>query len=511
MSSTDIAERSVAERIAALEAATKPKTAEEVTKDNILATLSDLGGRTVQDDEIKYHGNEVILPERWDGKLDSAIKYLMEMRDALVEEVRFHRTYRYRPLDGAAAFQRAMLRLFGTAGQGRAQFTFFGKKPPEYRVIETGPGKTMQVPWGTVAFSPLGATFRLVATEDKEVGMVFHIIVDCPKMYRKHAEGLLTVIQDELEHHSIYRGQAITADPEEPRFLDPYATDPSKVIYSAEAAVQLEANVWTVLNNSKLYRDMKLPLKRAFLLEGPYGSGKTLAGVITAQHALRNNWTFIQVRSTDDPYQALQTARLYAPAVVWIEDLDIYAANKPRDEVSKLLDALDGVQSKGSEVMAGFTTNFADVIEKGVLRPGRIDAVIHIGALDPDGFQRLIQAVVPGDILDGGIKWDDVADAFKGYLPSFAVEAAQRAVRYAVARSGGKPDVITTEDLVAAAVGLRPQFDLVENASEAGHTKPTLDSTFATVADKVVRQALRGTKMDDYGEPFVVAESNGKH
>jgi SpoVK/Ycf46/Vps4 family AAA+-type ATPase len=261
---------------------------------------------------------------------------------------------------------------------------------------------------------------------------------------------------------------------------------------------QLQANVWTVMENAEYFRSVNMPLKRAVLLEGPYGSGKSLAGLLTAQCAVENGWTFILVRSGDDPYVALKTAALYAPAVVWVEDLDVLVANKSREEITGLLDALDSVSTKGKEVIAGYTTNFPDIMDKGVLRPGRLDAVIHVGQLDAVGHEMLIKATIPSAILDPLVNYEEVVEALEGYLPAFTVEAAQRAFRYAVARSGGQPESITTTDLVNAAKGLRPQFDMASGAGEAKHGKATIDSLVTGKVEDVVRR----TSLD--GDPFTV-------
>jgi len=323
------------------------------------------------------------------------------------------------------------------------------------------------------------------------------------RKYRRHIEGFLDVIQDELNQNSIYRGRAISAEAD-PTFLDPYRVDKAKVVYSQEALTQLNANVWAVLDHADRLRDLGMPLKRAVLLEGQYGTGKTLTGSLTAQHAVEAGWTFILVRSSDDPYAALTTAALYAPAVVWVEDLDVLSQNKDRGELAKLLDALDGVQAKGLEVMAGFTTNFPDAIDKAVLRPGRIDALIHIGALDAAGFEQLVRSQIPVDLLAKDLDFKAITKAFEGYVPAFAVEAAGRAIRYSVARNNGAPDVITTADLVGAADGLRPQFDLQENASEAMHARPTMEKMIAST----VHRTLREFEVEDVGS-IVPIDGNG--
>ena len=490
LNADDPAVMRVMERLQEIQELTRVKTAQDVAREEVFAALDRLGGRLVGEDTILYQGDKFVLPETMEGNLDTAITFLGQLRDAEEEEYSFSRSYPYRPWDGAAAFQRAMTRVFGSQGVGKAKMSFFfGKQPPRYISIPVSHDSNLQVPWGTVRFAPLNAEFEIGYTvESDEEGPIFQLEVTVPRKHRRRIEGFLEVVRDELDKRSIYRGRAIDASAPNPGFIDPFKVDPARVVYSEEANTQLQANLWGVIDNAPYLREKKVPLKRAVLLEGPYGSGKTLAGALTAQHAVQAGWTFILVRGGDDPYAALRTARLYAPSVVWIEDLDVMSAGKTRSEISKLLDALDNASGKGAEVIAGFTTNFAHTIERGVLRPGRIDAVIHVGSLDADGYERVVRATVPADLLAADVDYAAVAEAFAGYLPAFAVEAAHRAIRYNVVRNPGRPGKVTTQDLVDAANGLRPQFKLVEGAGEAAHAQPSIDSLVLGTVEGVLRR-----------------------
>lgn len=208
-----------------------------------------------------------------------------------------------------------------------------------------------------------------------------------------------------------------------------------------------------------------------------HNTGKSLAGMLTAQEAEKNGWTYILCRSgQDDLFKVLQTAQLYAPAVVWFEDIDVVASGGDPEHISRLLDVLDGVQGKGSEILAGFTTNFVDKLQKGVLRPGRIDNIIHIGELDAEGYQKLIKSLVQPEQL-GDIDYDKVQASFAGFLPAFVSEAIKGALSYALTRNNGnlKGIKINTDDLQNSALALRPQLELMNGAKE-GANKPTLDS-----------------------------------
>lgn len=202
----------------------------------------------------------------------------------------------------------------------------------------------------------------------------------------------------------------------------------------------------------------------------------------------------------------LHTAQLYAPAVVWFEDIDTVGGADQGSSMylSRLLDALDGILSKGTEIIAGFTTNHADRLQRGLLRPGRIDTVIHIGELDDAGIEKLIKVVVPPDLL-GDVDYAAVAQAFRGYVPAFAKEAIDRAMRYSIARNGGFPDAVTTHDLVSAAQGLRAQHALMEGASE-GTGRYTIDSLFTERMESVLGRTHLNDDKDWSKDPFVVEE-----
>lgn len=518
----------------------KVLTEDEVHRMRILAGLRELGGLTVQDDAIRFEGTKIVLPEQYSGRVEAAIDFLRQYIKDQSEKYSFSRKYNYRPWDGAAAFQRAMKRTFGTSGIGKKIETFFGDFPPEYVTINVGPKKTESVPWGQVGLNILEAVFTLGGTKDKELGLLFRLAVEAPKKYRKEITAFFEIVEDELKNSSIYRGKAINGAAD-PGFIDVDAIDPKSVIYADETMRQLGANLWSLLDHTELMRQEKIPLKRAVLFEGPYGTGKTLGGLLTAQRAVRNNWTFIMVRpGQDDLHEALQTAQIYAPAVVWFEDIDTLSTSANAMDISKLLDTLDGVSNKGTEIIAGFTTNHVDRLPKGVLRPGRIDAIIHVGGLDVGGYKKLVESLIRPDLL-GDIDYAEVAKAFlyrevpddekvmidgvtvvengkvlesnygyvlredgkvvhEGYLPAFAREAISRAMLYVIDREG-RPGTIETEDLVAAAMGLRRQRELMMDADEGVTRVPPLESAIGNLVEQRVAAGLIGKVQAGAGNP----------
>lgn len=475
------------------------KTAEQINRDAILAALDALGGLSVQEDTLTFEGDRFVLPATMEGRVDDAVDFLEGWQRSMETKFQFSRTYPYRPLDGAAAFDATMKRVFGMTGIGQATVSFFGSNPPELRTVQVGPHATRQVPWGLVSFEPLNAVFNTGLSRDRERGILFELTVEAPRKYRRRIEGFFDAVGRELAEHSIYRGKVITGA-DEPTFLDLSTLDESRVVYSQEVMTQLNANLWSALQYTDQWRTLGIPLKRAVLVEGPYGTGKTLAGLITAKRAEENGWTFVLVRpGVDSLFDALRTAQLYAPAIIWFEDFDTMGAGGSSMDVSRILDALDGASAKGAEVMAGFTTNHVTKLHKGVMRPGRLDAVVHIGDLDQAGIERLIRVTVPEHLLSPEVNYGEVFHAFMGFPPAFAKEAINRAMLYSLARNGGMPDLVATADLVAAGSGLRAQLDLMAAASEQT-TPVTIDS----LVREAVTNVMERIELPNHGEDFEV-------
>jgi len=462
--------------------ATTAKTTTLSTK-QILEHLATMSDHTVDHDRITRKGKEFVLPATM--TLRSAVAFVNDYYEQMTQVRSYTREFQYLPDDGAVAFSEVLLKVTGAPGLAQARETFFGSQPPEMREVEVGHGRTVSVPWGSIYVPMMNATFEM---QQSRRGL-FLIYVEAQAQHADAIYGLFNAIEAHLQTTSIYRGQAFDGAM---KFLDTNAVDPDNVIYSGETQRQLDTHIWSPIKHTHLLREAGLPLKRAVLLHGPFGTGKTLAAMLTAQICEQNGWTFVYCRPQDDIDHTLTTARLYEPAVVFIEDADertaqIAARTDGRGGVSKLLDMFDGIGSKSSQLQIILTTNYPERIEKGMIRPGRLDALVEIGKPDKAAITRFVQTIVPPDRLDPSVNYDNVAEAMSDYLPAFIKEAIDRSVRYAIATSESLDTVITTEHLTDAAAGLRPQFNLM-NQVEA-KPRPALDAALAEVVNECLHEA----------------------
>ncbi len=463
------------------------------------------GQQIIGDDSVKT-GDSFTVPHGM--SYDQAINILHRKREEDETTTEFTREFLYRRMDGAYATSQVLKERYGIT-LGKNVESFFGSRPPELRRVEVAPGVTEQVPWGTLEIPTL-KNVEIVMCDghsNDEYGRIFCLHAYGPRKYRQEIEELFDAIEQHLKTKSIYRGQAIIGH-NDPEFLDLSNFNPKQVVHSAEVKTQLETSLWSVLRYTEAMRRDGMPLKRAVLLHGPYGTGKTLTGQQTAKEATDNGWTFIAARpGRDDLEDVMRTARLYQPAVVFFEDVDTETSSSDDDEVSEMLDAFDGIVAKGGELLMLMTTNQIDRIHEGMFRPGRLDALVEIGALDREGVEKLIKVYVPSKKLDN-IDFDEVFEFTQGFLPAFIREVVTRASSVALTRvDGRKTYKITTSDLVTAANSLRPQLEQMEKAGK-GEKQPTLDEAFGLK----FKDAVDGTKVE-HGEdsPFVLSSNGHGH
>lgn len=427
---------------------------------------------------VAYHTtprNKVSLPEGMSPA--TGAKILTKTQAALDEVSTFTKTFRYRPNDGAVAVQRVMMKFFGTGALGKSVQTMFGSIPPQLKEIEVGYDDvtrspiTTQVAWGLIDFAHLDGELYLTETKDDELGMLFQIIVKCPKLYDGEVHGFFNLIEDELRKNSIYKGKAIRGV-EDVHFL-PTQVD-SSIVYNQDVYDKLDATCWGIIREEELMRSLQVKTDPRILLYGPYGTGKSEAGRSTARVATDNGWTFVLFKSNEGTIEDLEatlvTARLLAPAVVFVEDIDTYMSNNDEHHLKRLLEIFDGISSKGQEVMIMMTTNQVDALHSAMTRSGRIDHMIEIGNLDAEATERLIRTVSK-DVL-GEVDFQKVWEALGDIPPAFVraiFDDARQAAAIRTARwlrangtftvEAARNFELNTEDFVTAALLKRPHID----------------------------------------------------
>ena len=248
-------------------------------------------------DEISYHqdGPKIMLPEGMSP--NTARKILDRVEQEQETETTFEKSFRYRPDDGAWAAAQVIRQRYGMSIGERIDMGFFGSKPPETKTITVSLGKTMQVPWGLLSIPTLpGLEILLCSHHDDDYGRVFVIHATGPRKYKSEIEAFFVEVETYLQEHSIYRGQALRGA-DRLDFLDLSEFDASKVVFSNEVTDMLKGTVWSVIRHTDALREEGIPRKKAVLLHGPYGTGKTSAGQLDGPDCRRERMD-VSVRRT---------------------------------------------------------------------------------------------------------------------------------------------------------------------------------------------------------------------
>ena len=204
------------------------------------------------------------------------------------------------------------------------------------------------------------------------------------------------------------------------------------------------------LQNPEKFTAIGARIPHGMLLVGPPGTGKTLLARAVAGEA---GVQFLSISGSDfvEMYVGVGASRVrdlfdqakkVAPAIIFIDEIDAVGRKRGsglgggHDEkeqtLNQLLVEMDGF-SKNEGVIVMAATNRPDILDPALLRPGRFDRQIHVGAPDVKGREEILKVHARGKKLDDSVSLRTVALATAGFtgadLSNLLNEAAILAAR----------------------------------------------------------------------------------
>lgn len=442
--------------------------------------------------DVVNRGEQIIIPEGMSH--DQAIEWITRKKEEETQMQRFKYRIDCSPLDGLVAVKRAADRTFGyTSISSGSGSPLFGEDPPRMIKVETGYGQHELVPLDRLKPPALGDGYISMEFEQVDKGATrFSITGQAMKKHLKMIDDFVELVKDIVRYESIYRGKCISisrltnqaSDIEEaaPKFLNMQIED-ENLILNRDTETSLKTSVFMRLEYTQECLENNVPLKHGVLLAGPYGTGKTLSAKVISRKAYENGWTFIYLEDSRELPEALRFAEMYAPAVLFSEDIDKAVKGERDSRMDQILNTLDGIDTKDHSVITVLTTNHPEQINSGFLRAGRIDTVIPVEYPDKETIARFIDFYARNErgdsILEEGTNLEDSCNSLEGFPPAFIAEVINKAKMHAFYRNR-RWDGMTGDDIVVTAKSLKAHQQLMDK----NHKK--LDPTTGELLEKAI-------------------------
>ncbi|WP_033935261.1 ATP-dependent zinc metalloprotease FtsH [Limosilactobacillus mucosae] len=264
------------------------------------------------------------------------------------------------------------------------------------------------------------------------------------------------------------------------------------------------------LKNPKKFTRLGAKIPSGVLLEGPPGTGKTLLAKAVAGEA---GVPFFSISGSDfvEMFVGVGASRVRdlfdqakkaAPSIIFIDEIDAVGRRRGsgmgggHDEreqtLNQLLVEMDGFNGdEGVIVMAA--TNRADVLDPALLRPGRFDRKILVGAPDVKGREAILRVHARNKPLGPDVDLKEIAKQTPGFVGADLANLLNEAALLAARRNENEisaADVDEAEDRVIAGPAKRdrvvsPKERETVAYHEAGHTIVGLVLNDARVVHKV--------------------------
>lgn len=215
------------------------------------------------------------------------------------------------------------------------------------------------------------------------------------------------------------------ADKPDTRFRD---------VVGVEDAKEALEDIVAYLKNPKKFSELGAKPPKGIVLEGPFGSGKTLLARALAGEA---GVPFICLSGSDfsDMFlgvgvrrvkKLFALARRQAPCVIFIDEIDGLGkrsggSSSGETENNRIINALlvelDGFSAKAGIVVLGATNN-VDNLDPALIRPGRFDRTCHLGLPNVDEREALFAVYAVQLRTDGRADFRQLARLSTGLSPA---------------------------------------------------------------------------------------------
>jgi hypothetical protein len=270
------------------------------------------------------------------------------------------------------------------------------------------------------------------------------------------AEHILGTLRTSMRAHNVYRSHVVSLAVGDHHTLNVHfhhlpEIDRNNIILPERVLGRVERQT---IGFSQLNERLKAAgrhIKRGLLLYGPPGTGKTLTAMYLARQMQGRTTLLLTGRGVGLLERSCKMARLLQPATIILEDVDLIAEERGRQEAGcsvllfELLNQMDGL-ADDADILFLLTTNRADILEPALAaRPGRIDQAIEIPLPDHDCRRRLF------DLYGQGLTLrlehlPELIDQTEGVSAAFIRELMRKAALFSADEKSTEGEAIVVED-----------------------------------------------------------------
>jgi len=235
-------------------------------------------------------------------------------------------------------------------------------------------------------------------------------------------------------------------------------------VAGAEEAIEELQEIKEFLANPARFQAIGAKIPKGVLLYGPPGTGKTLLARAVAGEA---GVPFYSISGSDfvemfvgvgasRVRDLFEQAKANAPAIVFVDEIDAVGRHRGagmgggHDEreqtLNQLLVEMDGFDVKGTVILIA-ATNRPDILDPALLRPGRFDRQIAVGAPDILGRKAILAVHAKGKPFEPDVDLATIARRTPGFTGADLANVINEAALLTARRNGR---LITNEALEEA-------------------------------------------------------------